>query len=64
MLELKNVSFSYVSGKQVIDNLSIAIKSGEVWAVLGKNGSGKSTMIRCMARLEPVKRGTITLENR
>lgn len=61
---IKNLSFSYDKSIQVIDNISVTVKKGETWAIIGKNGSGKSTFIRCLARLEPVKFGSILLDER
>lgn len=49
MIDVKNLSFRYhKNGPQILDNLSFAIEKGEVLAVLGKNGIGKTTFIKCL----------------
>lgn len=54
MLEVKNLSFSY--GKtSVLDRISFCARSGEITAIIGANGAGKSTILKCIAGLN---RGT------
>jgi iron complex transport system ATP-binding protein len=60
-IKVSNLCFGYDATKQVLDKLSVTINHGDVWAIIGKNGSGKSTFIRCLARLEHVEKGAITL---
>jgi len=43
MLEVKNLSVS-VQGKQILDNLTLTVNDGEVAAIMGPNGTGKSTL--------------------
>lgn len=61
MLEASGVAFSYTPNvdKHLIDKLNIAIEKKQRFAIIGKNGRGKSTMLRLLAGdLEPLK-GTI-----
>ncbi len=51
LLEIKNLSAS-INNKKIIDNLSINIKKGEVHALMGQNGSGKSTFSNILAGKE------------
>ena len=61
-IEFKNVSFCYPgSDRMVIDNLNIIIKSGEKLAIVGENGSGKSTFIKLLTRLYAPTKGEIFL---
>ncbi len=60
MIEIKDLSFSY-NKKPVLDNVSLSIMPGERWAVIGRNGVGKSTLIRCLAGLESQYTGSITV---
>ena len=49
-IEFENVSFSYVSGKQVLDNISFSVKKGETVALVGPTGVGKTTIINLIMR--------------
>lgn len=50
MLEVNNVSFSYFpTGQPLIENFSLAVEKGERIAIIGKNGRGKSTLLRLLA---------------
>lgn len=62
MLELKNVSFAYNGNRNVIDNLSLTFSEGGVYGLLGKNGTGKSTMLYLMMGLLKPKKGEVTLD--
>lgn len=46
----------------VLKNIDLEIGSGEVVVVCGPSGSGKSTLIRCINRLEPIQKGTISVD--
>ncbi len=60
--EFHNVSFRYPSTEPyVLKNLSIKIRAGERLAVVGMNGSGKSTMIKLLCRLYDPTEGYITV---
>jgi len=49
MIELKEVSFSYIENQPVIDDLTVKFKEGEITALFGFNGSGKSTLLHLIA---------------
>lgn len=62
VFEFHNVSFAYPETEQMIlKNFSMKIESGEHLAVVGMNGSGKSTMIKLLCRLYDPTEGKITL---
>ena len=44
MLEVENLSFSYVPGKKVLQDIHFRIEKGEMLSIVGKNGAGKSTL--------------------
>ena len=46
MIEIKSVSKSYNRKKMVLKNISFKIESGEIFAFIGHNGAGKTTMIK------------------
>lgn len=61
MLELKDLSFAY--GKiQALSHLSLELRDGEIHAVIGANGAGKSTMMKCIAGLLTPQSGEILLD--
>ena len=57
LIEFKNVSFAYPdSEKTVLKNLNLTLRRGERLAVVGKNGSGKTTFVKLLCRLyDPVE---------
>lgn len=60
----EHVSFSYPHGsRKALDDISFAMKPGEVIALVGENGSGKTTFIKLLCRLYDPTEGTITLDN-
>lgn len=61
-LEFKNVSFRYPDAENYsLKNINIKIKNGEHLAVVGRNGSGKTTFIKLMCRLYDVTDGEILI---
>ena len=62
-LEVKNLCFSY-GIHEVVRDVSFTAEQGEVIAVLGVNGVGKSTMIQCVNRINKQKSGTIFVDGR
>lgn len=60
-LEFKNVSFEYETGSETIKNISFTAKQGEVTALVGPSGGGKSTIGKLAARFWDIDEGKITL---
>ena len=48
LLKIEGGSFAYKGGPQILKDINIEVEPGEILAVLGPNGSGKTTMLRCM----------------
>ena len=46
----------------VLDRVSLTVEPGEIIAVIGRSGSGKSTMLRCINGLEPIQEGRIVFD--
>jgi ABC transporter related len=69
-LKLENVNYKYpLEEKNTLQNINIEIKKGEFWAVIGKNGSGKTTFCNILRRFVPdfykgELTGKITLEGK
>ncbi|MCX7746396.1 MAG: ATP-binding cassette domain-containing protein [Clostridia bacterium] len=64
LLELKNISFTYDKGKEILKNIHIQIEKGSFTGILGANGSGKTTLIQLLnGLLKPVE-GQVLLEGR
>lgn len=57
----ENVSFSYNTGEQVLNNVSFTAKQGEVTALIGPSGGGKSTAAKLAARFWDANSGKITI---
>ena len=51
-----------VSGKRLVDDITIGVQKGEVLAVVGPSGSGKSSFLRLLNRLDEPTSGTVYLE--
>ena len=68
--KIENVNYKYpLEEKQALKNINIEIKKGEFWAIIGKNGSGKTTFCNMLRRFVPdfykgELTGTITLEDK
>lgn len=68
--KIENVNYKYpLEDKQALKNINIEIKKGEFWAVIGKNGSGKTTFCNMLRRFVPdfykgELTGKITLEDK
>ena len=64
MIEIKNVSKTYNGKKKVLKNISFKIESGEIFAFIGHNGAGKTTMIKCIMGILGFEEGDILVDNK
>jgi ATP-binding cassette subfamily B protein len=62
-VELKNVNFSYVPDRKLIQNLNLLVKPGMRVAIVGPTGCGKSTVINLLMRFYDTDSGTIKVED-
>lgn len=60
-VSLKNVNFSYVPDKKLIENFSLDVKKGQKIAIVGPTGCGKTTLINLLMRFYDVNSGSISI---
>jgi len=63
MIEIKNVSQSYVKGKKTIDNMNLIIDDGIIFGFIGPNGAGKTTTIEMITGILDIDEGDILIDN-
>ncbi len=63
-VELKNVTFSYEEGKEILKNVSIEAKNGEVIAIVGPTGAGKTTIINLLTKFYDIDSGDILIDGK
>jgi subfamily B ATP-binding cassette protein MsbA len=61
-IEFCNVSFTYGDGKQILSDISFTVEPGEVVALVGRSGSGKSSLVSLLSRLYNDYTGDIKLD--
>ena len=59
IIEVNHLSFSYEKNQEVINDISFSVDSGSYISLIGKNGSGKSTIAKLLIGLLPLKEGEI-----
>ena len=64
MIEIKNVSKTYNGKKKVLKNISFKIEGGEIFAFIGHNGAGKTTMIKSIMGILDFEEGDILIDNK
>ena len=63
LVELKDVVKRY-GDNTVLNGVSLTVEKGEIIAIIGRSGSGKSTMLRCVNGLEPIQGGTVAFDGK
>jgi polar amino acid transport system ATP-binding protein len=58
ILELENVT-KYYNNELILDSVNLKVKKGEVIALIGKSGGGKSTLLKCINKMEKINSGKI-----
>lgn len=61
-VELKNVYFSYVPDKKLIEDFNLSVKKGQRVAIVGPTGCGKTTLINLLMRFYDVNKGEISVD--
>ena len=61
ILEVKDGCFGYFGQPVIFDHINLSLEKGHILAILGPNGIGKTTLLKCMIGLLPWKRGQTLL---
>ncbi len=61
-IEVDHASFSYDGRTDIFEDISFAVEKGKVFCILGPNGTGKSTLLRCLCNLYRLRDGRIRVD--
>lgn len=61
MIEIRNL-YKRFGNLQVLEDISMTIRDGEIYGIIGQSGAGKSTLLRCINGLEKYQSGSITVD--
>lgn len=63
-VELRDVTFSYSNGKKILKNVSLEAKKGEVIAIVGPTGAGKTTIVNLLTKFYDIDSGEILIDGK
>lgn len=61
-IRFQNVSFSYDDQRKILDDVSFEVKPGELIGIVGRSGSGKSTVVNLVSRMYDATKGRVTID--
>lgn len=64
MIKIENLVKIYDNGFKAVNNISLEVKKGEIFGIIGMSGAGKSSLIRCINRLEEPTQGNIFIDDK
>lgn len=64
MISIKNLTKTYNNSKKAVDNISLEVNDGDIYAFVGLNGAGKSTTIKCVCGILDYEEGEILINNK
>lgn len=62
MLTIRDLSFGYSAERKILDNISLNVEDGEILGILGPNGTGKTTFIKCINRILQPQSGQVLFD--
>ena len=63
-LNIEHASFSYDGITKQLEDISFSLRRGEVFSLLGRNGTGKSTLIKCILNILTLQEGAVEIDGR
>ncbi len=64
MIEIENLTKRFGGDRTVLDDISLSVASGEILAVVGPSGAGKTTLSRCVSFLERPTSGSVRVDGK
>jgi iron complex transport system ATP-binding protein len=64
IMEIKNCSFAYEDNDNIFADINFSVSSGDIFCILGANGTGKTTLIKCLTGLMSPHSGEILIDGR
>ena len=64
ILELQNISFSFINSKNLLDNINLTLQESKIYALTGTNGSGKTTLFNLISGFIKQKSGSILFKEK
>ena len=63
MIEVNNLSFE-IDGKDILKDINLKINKGTIFGIIGPNGVGKTTLLRCLTGIYKSTDGTVSYDGR
>lgn len=63
MLKIDALEFGYRSRRKILDDIKFDVSNGECVAILGNNGAGKSTMLKCLNKIISPQKGRVVIDD-
>ncbi len=63
MIHISNIKYGYKSNKEVLNDISFTLEKGEFMAILGNNGVGKSTLLKCLNKILKAESGEFLMDS-
>lgn len=64
LMEIKSCSFAYEDKENIFEDINFSVSSGDIFCILGANGTGKTTLIKCLTGLMSPHSGEILIDGR